>query len=186
LNADSGYAEVNDTRLYYEVTGKGEALILIHGFTLDTRLWDYQFQEFSKHYKVIRYDIRGYGKSSNPSEGKQYANYEDLKQLLDYLNIETAHVLGLSLGGSIAINFTLEYPQMVSSLILVGTILDGFSKNAWRGFNPLFKTAREQGVEKAMEEFLGYQLWAPTLGNPVSSDRIREIVSRYGGVVIAS
>ncbi len=119
----SGYAEVNGTKLYYEVAGGGEPIVLIHGFTFDTRMWDDQFKEFSKQYRVIRYDVRGFGKSSTPNEGEPYSHHGDLKALLDYLDIKKAHILGLSMGGSIAINFTLEYPDYATSLIPVDSSL---------------------------------------------------------------
>ena len=64
----SGYAEVNGTRLYYELAGEGDPIVLIHGFTLDTRMWDDQFNEFASNHRVLRYDLRGYGKSAKPSD----------------------------------------------------------------------------------------------------------------------
>jgi len=57
-----GFAEVNDTRLYCEIVGKGHPLVLIHGFTCNTKVWDDQFEVFAKHFKVMRYDMRGFGK----------------------------------------------------------------------------------------------------------------------------
>src|SRR5689334_19941744 len=113
----SGTAEVNHTRLYYEVAGSGPPLVLIHGFDLDTRMWDDQFEVFAQHYRVVRYDVRGFGKSARPTE--PYAHEEDLKALLDYLGIAQAHIVGMSMGGGIAIDFTLTYPEMTRTLILV-------------------------------------------------------------------
>jgi len=68
-----GFAEVNDTRLYYEIVGKGHPLVLIHGFSLNTKMWDDQFETFAKRYKVIRYDVRGFGKSALQQSGKNTA-----------------------------------------------------------------------------------------------------------------
>ena len=67
----SGYAEVNGTKLYYEMAGKGRALVLIHGGAVDRRAWDDQFPEFSQHYRTIRYDTRGSGKSYQRSEERR-------------------------------------------------------------------------------------------------------------------
>ena len=121
-----GTAEVNDTRLYYEVSGSGHPLVLIHGLALDTRMWDDQFQAFSEYYRVIRFDLRGFGNSTLPT-GDQYAYFDDLFALLNYLDISQAHILGLSLGGSVAVDFALAYPEATSSLILVDVSgLDGF------------------------------------------------------------
>jgi pimeloyl-ACP methyl ester carboxylesterase len=106
-SAGSGYAEVNGTRLYYETAGAGHPLVLIHGYTLDSRMWDDQFETLSKKYRVLRYDLRGFGKSAYPSPDKSYCHTEDLRALLDYLKISKAYVMGLSMGGGIAVEFTL-------------------------------------------------------------------------------
>lgn len=77
MNVESGYAEVNGTRLYYEIAGEEEPIVLIHGNGGDCRHWDNQFIPFSQNHRVLRYDIRGFGKSSNPTEGKQYSHHDD-------------------------------------------------------------------------------------------------------------
>ena len=120
-----GFAKVNGTGLYYEITGEGEVLVLLHSGFTDLRLWDEQFNFLGKYFKVIRYDIRGFGKSGKPSE--PFSHYEDLKGLFDYLNIKKAHLMGVSTGGSIAIDFTLEYPELVNCLVLSGPSLSGYS-----------------------------------------------------------
>lgn len=66
MRGRSGFADVNGTRLWYEVAGSGLPLVLIHGFTLDTRMWDDQLGTFAKYFRVIRYDVRGFGKSALP------------------------------------------------------------------------------------------------------------------------
>lgn len=117
------FAEVNGTRLSYEIVGKGPAVILIHGGLVDGRLWDDQMKDFSKQCRVVRYDLRGFGKSADASE--PFSHIEDLRALLDFLKIERATLVGLSLGGIIAADFALEYPQRVDRLILVGPGLRG-------------------------------------------------------------
>src|SRR5690242_14712282 len=103
---DEGFAEVNGTRLCYEVAGSGHPLVLVHGFTLDKSMWDDQFSIFAERYKVIRYDLRGHGKSAVPgAEGFYHA--DDLKGLLDHLGVGRAHLIGLSLGAAIVTEFTL-------------------------------------------------------------------------------
>ena len=56
-----GFAEVNDTRLYYEIVGRGHPLVLVHGFSVDNRVWDDQFEALAKRFRVLRYDVRGFG-----------------------------------------------------------------------------------------------------------------------------
>ena len=116
-------AEVNGTKLYYEVKGKGPAVVLIHGGLVDSRLWDDQMVPLSKHYRVVRYDLRAFGKSASTTE--PFSHIEDLRALLDFLKIDRATLVGLSLGGIIAADFALEYPEKISSLVLVGAGLRG-------------------------------------------------------------
>lgn len=120
----SGFAKVNGTRLYYEMKGKGPTVVFLHSGGFDRRMWDDQFTAFSDRYTVIRYDVRGYGKSPAPT--KPYSDDEDLYQLLKYLKVQKAHFIGLSMGGRIAIDFTLTHPQMVASLTAVAPGLSGF------------------------------------------------------------
>jgi len=124
-NIDSGYAEVNNTRLYYEIAGKGQLIVFIHGSFGDRRFWDFQMNDLSKKYKVLRYDLRGFGKSALPKEEEVYRDCDDLLALLNYLKIERAHVCGVSYGSFIAIDFALAYPQKCFSLIPIGPRVTG-------------------------------------------------------------
>ena len=183
FNNVKGFAEVNRTRLYYEIAGKGEPLVLIHGLFLNNEMWDDQLQEFSKQYKVIRYDMRGYGKSNNPKEDEPYSNHEDLKALLDYLKIPNANILGLSLGGSNAINFTLEYPEYVKSLILADPHINGYnySKDFLVWITSLFKIAREKSLEASLDAFLDGALFKSAMEKSSVADKMRDLVSTYSG-----
>ena len=117
------FAEVNGTRLYYETVGRGPAIVLVHGGLVDSRMWDDQMNDFSNRYRVVRYDLRGFGKSIDASES--FSHIEDLRALLEFLKIERATIVGLSLGGIVAADFTLEYPNKVDRLVLVGSGLRG-------------------------------------------------------------
>lgn len=120
----SGFTAVNGTKLYYEMKGKGPAVVFIHSGGFDRRTWDDQFTAFSDRYTVIRYDVRGYGKSQTPT--KPYSDDEDLYNLLSYLKVRKAHIIGLSMGGRIAIDFALTHPEMVATLVPVAPGLSGF------------------------------------------------------------
>jgi pimeloyl-ACP methyl ester carboxylesterase len=119
----SGLAEVNGTRLYYEAAGEGTAVVLVHGGLVDARLWDAQMGPLSKRLRVVRYDLRGFGRSAAATE--PFSHLEDLRALLDFLKIERASLVGLSLGGIIAADFALEHPGRVDRLVLVGPGLRG-------------------------------------------------------------
>ena len=103
-NALSGVYDLSPkhptTKLYYEELGEGEPLILLHAHTVDRRMWDDVFFKLAKKYRVIRYDLRGYGKSDMPEVGFGFLQADDLCNFMDALHIKKAHLAGLSLGGN--------------------------------------------------------------------------------------
>ena len=122
----SGVAHVNNTELYYEVAGTGHPLTLIHGMLLDRRSWDDQFDVFARQYQVLRYDMQGWGDSAQEQVEQPFSPRQDLLSLLEYLNISKTYLLGLSGGGALALDFTLEHPDKVDALILVASGLSGY------------------------------------------------------------
>ncbi len=118
-----GLAEINGTQLYYEVAGEGHPLVLLHAGICDSRMWDEQWQAFTARYRVVRCDIRGCGKSAQPPA--EFSLRDDLFELLRLLEIEKTYLLGVSMGGSLAIDFTLEHPEMIDALILVAAGVSG-------------------------------------------------------------
>lgn len=183
MSGQSGLAEVNGTRLYYEIAGRGHPLVLIHGFSLDTRMWDGQFEVFAQHFKVIRYDVRGFGKSAPLVIEERYSHKEDLKALLEHLGISHAYIIGLSMGGGIAINFTLEYPKVTRALIPVDSVLGGFrwSKRISELFTSLLSRGKKDGVEAAKDLWVKCPLFKPTFEKADVASRFLQIVSGYSG-----
>jgi len=118
VKSDSGMIEVDGGRLFYEAAGKGKCIVLLHYGILHHVIWDEQFPVLAEHYRVIRYDCRGFGKSTPPQA--PFSNVDDLNQLFMQLNIEKAILFGMSGGGALAIDFTLKYPERVSALVLSG------------------------------------------------------------------
>jgi 3-oxoadipate enol-lactonase len=119
-----GYVPVEGGRLYYKEAGEGAPVILIHGGFLDQRMWDGQVPVFARSYRVVRYDVRSHGKSH--SEEVPFSDVSDLSILMDSLSIDRANIVGLSLGGRIALDFALAHPERVRSLVLVGPGVSGF------------------------------------------------------------
>ena len=119
-----GFANINGASLYYEMTGEGQPLVMLHTGITDSTMWDYQFYVFGEHFQVVRYDLRGFGRSL-PVEGT-YSHHDDLRALLDHLGIEHAYLMGGSLGGMTCVDFALTHPERVDGLILVGTGLGGY------------------------------------------------------------
>jgi CubicO group peptidase (beta-lactamase class C family) len=118
-----GWIDAGDAKLYFEELGKGEPVIFIHGHSLDNTVWDTQFREFAEQYRVIRYDCRGYGLSDMPTEGKHFMHAEDLIKLMNQLNVTKAHIVGLSMGGFIALDMVALHPnRLLSATLASGNI----------------------------------------------------------------
>lgn len=110
--------------LHYEVRGKGAPIVLIHSGGTDLRDWQFVVPTLSQHYQVIAVDMRGAGQSPPPLKPANYI--EDVKNLLDHLNLDRATLVGHSIGGQVAIDFALTAPERVSHLILLGSGLAGY------------------------------------------------------------
>lgn len=166
----------NDGEIYYEVNGKGASIILIHGFGLDSRIWRKQVKELSKTNKVVTYDLRGFGKSSLPS-GK-YSHHEDLYELLKHLNIKEAKLVGHSFGGEVAVNFALEYPGKVKSLVLISSALGGV-KGDTKEWDQLQRLGREGDIKGLKSRMLEN----PAFKDLDNNDRelVEEIIQDYSG-----
>lgn len=169
-----GELSFNEGTLYYEVLGSGEPIVFIHGFTLDHRVWEPQREYFSREYKVITYDTRGFGKSSVPVNA--YTHHEDLAALLDELKAGAAHIVGHSMGGRIAANFTLDYPAKVLTLTLLDSALDGYESEV----NWTVRSGRD-GVSKAKENWLNHEVFEFTKRDKKTTDSLKKIVGDYSG-----
>jgi len=178
MKDQQAFAEVNGTHLYYEIAGSGHPLVLLHGFTLDTRMWDEQFEAFARNYRVIRYDRRGYGKAALPTE-ESYSGIEDLKALLEHLRIDGAYLVGQSAGGAVAIDFALTYPEVSRALVLVDSGLGGYSWSQEPVGESIRTTARESGVEDAKTQWLAKPLFASAQEKPAVATRLAQIISDY-------
>jgi pimeloyl-ACP methyl ester carboxylesterase len=172
-NASHGFAPVSGGKLYYEVAGQGHALVLIHGGQLDNRMWDDQFQFFAQKYKVIRYDVRGFG--SSPAATQPFSSKDDLEELLKHLKIDKAYVVGLSLGGRIAIDFAIAHPDMVDALVLAGPGLSGFDLPPDPLEIQILQAAQNGDAEKAADLWLKSAYMAPAMKNPQLAPRLRKL-----------
>ncbi len=125
VDRESGFAQVCGARLYYEVAGTGEPLVLIHAGIADCRMWDRQIDAFAGRYRVIRHDMRGFG-ATEVAERVPYSHHEDLRGLPDLLGAGRALLVGCSMGAKTAIDFALEFPDRTRALVLVGPAVGGF------------------------------------------------------------
>lgn len=121
-----GFFATNGTRLYHEIAGTGPPVVLIHGGWLNSAQWDHQFTLLSRKYRVLRYDMRGYGRSALGQPDSGYAQHEDLAALLKHVGMERPHIVGVSAGAQAAIEYAVHYPDAVASLLLGASPLAGF------------------------------------------------------------
>lgn len=175
-NADYGFIEVPGGRLYYEADGEGPVLMLIHAGVAHLRMWDAQVEAWKHGFRVIRYDRRGFGRTE--TEDVPYSNVDDLRMLLDELGVDKAHVLGISRGGIIALDFTLAHPDRVRSLVWVAGGVRGLEVeddprlvDIWPEMERLEK-ARDWKTLVELET----QVWTDGPGQP--TDRVDPAVRR--------
>ncbi|MCA0458152.1 MAG: alpha/beta hydrolase [Chloroflexi bacterium] len=120
----SGYIELDGDKIYYEEAGEGETLLLGHAGFVDSGMWDGQWGAFAERYHVVRFDMRGFGKSS--AIDRAVSRREEITAVLDHLKVEKAHLLGCSMSGTTVIDYTLEHPERVTSLTAVSADPSGF------------------------------------------------------------
>ncbi len=128
------FASVNGVDLYYEERGEGPPIVFCHEFASDLRAWAQQVRYFSRSYRCIAYNFRGYPPSSVPTNPAAYQHdrlVEDLEGLLDHLRLARAHVVGVATGGGVALNFAIRRPERVDGLVVVGAGAGSVDREAW-------------------------------------------------------
>lgn len=175
--SENGYAQVEGGRIFYEITGKGSPLVLIHGGFMDNRMWDDQVSAFSESFRVIRFDVRGYGKSSKPDS--DFYPARDLLSLLDFLKIQQTAVIGLSMGGSIAIDFALSYPERIRALILAEPGVAGhkWSKEVMEEMDAVDSAQKSFGRDAAIKTLLNGPVFASAKKKPAVYEKLKEQVN---------
>jgi 3-oxoadipate enol-lactonase len=124
MTSESGTLETNGARIHYEVEGSGPPVVLIHAGIANLRMWDDQATALREAYRVIRYDTRGFGRTE--TDAVPFSNRADVAALLEHLGEESAHVVGLSRGAMIALDFAIERPERVRSLTVAAGGIGGY------------------------------------------------------------
>ena len=149
-------APINGVKLYYEESGEGFPLVWSHEFAGDHRSWAEQVGFFESRYRVVTYAARGYPPSGIPRDAEAYTlenAVEDLRALLDHLKIDRAHIGGLSMGGSVALNFGLTHPDRARSLIVAGTGTGSTDPDVFRAAVRRYADLLEAKGMSAMREY---------------------------------
>jgi pimeloyl-ACP methyl ester carboxylesterase len=167
-------------RLQYEIAGEGPVVTLIHPGLWDMRTWDREFQTFQDAgFRVLRYDVRGYGRSSRPEPGESFSHVRDLAALLDATDVMHTALVGCSMGGGIEIDHALVHPERVWALVPVASALAGFQENEeeeewWaQRWAPIQAAIDSGDLERAQE--LRLEIWAPLGTDDERGARIRDI-----------
>ena len=170
-----GFAEVKGARLHYELHGDGFPVVFLHGGLLDLRMWEGQMGPFSRHFTTLRYDQRGFGRTESPL-GQPHAPHEDLLALLDRFSMDRAHILGHSLGGRVALDFALAFPERVSCLVLVAPGIQGAppSPEEFSWYTRLLGTGGEKDPQALIEAWLGSDYLAATMALPSVAPQVRQ------------
>ncbi|KXX61497.1 alpha/beta fold hydrolase [Rhodococcus sp. LB1] len=163
-----------------EEVGDGTAVVLLHGFSLDRRMWGRQVDALSARHRVIAYDLRGFGQSS--SACPTVSHLDDLIAVLDAKGIGKAHVIGLSLGANIALAAAAHHPHRVDRLVLMSAGLASFEWNAPRPPDEAEAHARSHGVQSAKNFWLAHPLFASLQSFPEAADAVRRMIVDYEGL----
>ena len=180
---ERGFLETNGARIRYEVSGAGEAVVLVHAGVANLRMWDGEAAALGDAYRVIRYDTRGFGDTE--TEAVECSNRADIAALLDHVSEPAAHVVGLSRGGMIALDFALEYPQRVRSLVVAAGGIGGYQSP--EGLPPETWDAPEKMWEAkdwdALAEWEA-DFWGSGPGQP--ADRVPDVRAKVHEWVLAN
>lgn len=179
---ESGVLEYDGGALAWESAGQGPDVVFLHPGLWDGRVWDEQFGVFSRTYRVLRFDFRGYGRSSRPEPGRPYSHVDDLAAVMDAASVERAALVGCSMGGSTAIDFALTYPSRVSALVLASSGMNAFDDDRLTPEEEAELELLDAPVAEAMEageieraERARLRIWAPLGTEDEAGRRISEI-----------
>jgi pimeloyl-ACP methyl ester carboxylesterase len=179
VSARTDVVEFDGGRLEFDVAGEGPDVVLLHPGLWDRRTWDDQFGVFARSYRVVRYDARGYGRSSRLEPGVVHSAVRDLAAVMDAAGMERAALVGCSRGGRIALDFAISFPGRVTALVLVAPGVGGFEgtpeEEAWweAREDEIVSAYRAGDVERVTD--LELAIWAPLGTTDGAGARIREI-----------
>jgi pimeloyl-[acyl-carrier protein] methyl ester esterase len=176
--------KVDGAELYYEAEGSGTPVILIHGWSLNLRMWDLQVPDLRRHYRVIRYDRRGFGRSTGAEDFSK--DVADLGAFIDSLHLGKVHLVGNSQGGRVALDYAILHPGGVRTLTLHGTVAPAGFPFAWTGADrpPFDEWAKIPQAER-LDAFRRDWRSHPLMALPPGMNRARisrdEMIDAYRG-----
>jgi pimeloyl-ACP methyl ester carboxylesterase len=168
---------IGDVELYYEIAGQGEPLLFMHGLGSSSRDWQLQVEFFAERYRVVAFDARGHGQSGKPPGPYGIPLFaQDTARLIEALDLAPVHVVGVSMGGMMALQLALDAPDLVRSMTVVNCTPEVVA-HSWRDYVSLFQrlfVTRVLGMRKT-GEFLGKRLFP----RPEQEELRRMFVERW-------
>ena len=169
------FLELNDANIYYEITGEGRPIILIHGFPFNTEMWEKQVKFLSvKGFKVITLDLRGHGKSTGiPKTIEQMGN--DIISLIKYLKLNKPIITGMSMGGYIAFELSVSFNELFSGGIYISTKAGGDNEEVKKVRNQLIEDIKKSGAQAVLDFYID-KLFSPVTvkDNPKLIEKTKE------------
>ncbi|MBM7786374.1 alpha/beta fold hydrolase [Tenggerimyces flavus] len=178
----SGYVEVDGARLFYEVKGPRHAahrtpVILVHGLSLDHRMWDQQFGVLASTFLTYRFDLRGHGRSDPVTA--PVGLHDNVVGFMDALGIDRAHLVGQSLGGNAVTEVAATRPERVAKLVLIDSGINGFAyptPNVLQRIPTYLEIDKQQGRAAALRAWLRDPLFATSFGDPKVRPQLEKII----------
>jgi 3-oxoadipate enol-lactonase len=179
----TGVLALPGARVAYEVAGDGPAVVFIHGFGLDMRMWDSQAEHLAGGFRVVRYDCRGFGASGPFDPAVPYTHAGDLVALLDHLALGEAVLAGCSFGGQVALQTALAAPARARGLVLLDAVLDGvpWDPASAEANDEVVRQVQAAGVLAARAAWLAHPLFAAARKRPDLVTQLAAMVAGYPG-----
>ncbi len=163
-------------------TGEPPRAIFLHGFGGDLHTWDLLWPALSEKLSALRYDLRGFGASSASDDETPFRHADDLLAIMDVLGVDACDLVGVSMGGAVALNFALDHPQRVRRLILISPGLVAWEwSSEWRTlWRAITAQARSGDMQAARQLWWQHPLFATTRASAAAKS-LRESIQRYSG-----
>jgi 3-oxoadipate enol-lactonase len=162
--------------------GDGPVLVLLHEHVGDSRMWDWMWPALTGAFRVIRYDVRGYGRS--PAATESYSYLDDLRTVLDHFGVRQAHFAGCSGGGGIIVDLALAEPDRVRSLVLLCPGISGYDWPAEPDNDAEFERLTAAGDEDGLVELI-VRIWGKSGADPLVTDMARSAVRGWPSAELA-
>ena len=181
LQTMDGFADAAGIKIAYRVSGQGSPLICGHAMGWDQSLWEEHRAELSKRHTFITFDQRGSGDSDHPDTAQAYTSAsfaDDLRAVLDHLDIERANVLGYSMGAIAALNFAISTPERVTKLILVSAMASRLPDEIIARAKQVEKIVQQEGLVKAYEFYFSGPMFESTLKQQEIATKIHDVIAK--------